>query len=327
MRRIEAYGIEGLYCGIRAHMPSDIKVTACTSRFASRGFWRRLYDIFRARRWQGDVNHVTGDVHFLTYLLAKGRTILTIHDCGTLENVRGLKRFLLWLLWYWLPEKRSAAIVVISEATKQRVLYHLGCDASKLIVIHNPVSDEFRPSPKTFNQENPRLLIVGTTVNKNIERTAQALAKLNCHVVIIGVLSESQIGALEANAVCYENHAGLSREALIEQYGRSDMVVFASTYEGFGLPIIEANAVGRAVVTSNTTSMPEIAGDAACLVDPFDGASIRAGILRVIEDAAYRDDLVARGFENVKRFRIDLVAARYADLYRTIHSRRDRLPA
>jgi glycosyltransferase involved in cell wall biosynthesis len=321
MRRTGAYGVEGLYRDIRAHMPPDISVTACVSRFPSRGILPRLYDIFRAGRHQGDINHVTGDVHFLTYLLRKRRTILTIHDCGTLENVRGLKKFLLWLLWYWVPEKRSAAIVVVSEATKQNVLRHLRCDASKLIVIHNHVADEFRPSPRPFNQEAPRVLVVGTTANKNIERTAQALGKVNCHVVVIGHLSGSQIAALHQCCPNYENYVDISRATMVEQYRRSDMVVFASTYEGFGFPIVEANAVGRPVVTANVTSMPEVAGDAACLVDPFDISSIRAGVLRVIGDAAYREYLVARGFENVMRFRIEAVAAQYAELYRNVHSR------
>lgn len=325
MRRIEAYGIEGLYCDIRAHMPSDIKVTTCTSRFASRGFWPRIYDILRARRWQGDVNHITGDVHFLTYLLSKRRTVLTIHDCGTLQNARGLRRFFLWLLWYWLPEKRCATIVVVSEATKRELLRNLGCPEDKVTVIHNHVSDEFRPVPKPFDDVAPTLLLVGTTPNKNIERVADALADLACKVVIIGRLSHSQLASLQKNNIAYDNHYGLSPAAVIEQYCRCDVLVFASTYEGFGLPIVEAQAVGRAVVTSNVTSMPEVAGNAACLVDPFAVNSIRAGVRQVIEQPEYRGHLVKLGFENVKRFQIKEVAARYASLYRRIYRSSSRI--
>jgi glycosyltransferase involved in cell wall biosynthesis len=96
------------------------------------------------------------------------------------------------------------------------------------------------------------------------------------------------------------------------------MVVFVSTYEGFGLPIVEANATGRPVITSNICSMPEIAGSAACLVDPSDCSSIRQGILRVMNDDGYRAGLVAMGFDNVKRFRASLIAAQYAELYHDI---------
>jgi glycosyltransferase involved in cell wall biosynthesis len=99
-------------------------------------------------------------------------------------------------------------------------------------------------------------------------------------------------------------------------------VVFASTYEGFGMPIVEANATGRPVVTSNIGPMPEVAGSAACLVDPFDCSSIREGIVRVIGDADYRSHLVAGGFENVKRFQADVIAAQYAAVYREVFLRR-----
>jgi glycosyltransferase involved in cell wall biosynthesis len=94
-----------------------------------------------------------------------------------------------------------------------------------------------------------------------------------------------------------------------------DLLVFASTFEGFGLPIVEAQATGRPVVTSNIMSMPEVAGDAACLVDPFNVSSIREGVLKVINDSDYRNALVKAGFENVKRFQPEQIARQYAELY------------
>ncbi|MEK6405927.1 MAG: glycosyltransferase [Acidobacteriota bacterium] len=328
MRRPEsgAYSLERLYEDVRAHLPADIQVSIWVSRLFSRGLFGRLYDIVRARGYQGEVNHVTGDAHFLTYLLDRRRTVLTILDCVTLERLRGSKRWLFWLLWYWLPEKRCAAITVISEATRRQVLRHLRCDPNKVRVIYCNVSEEFKPAPKSFNGSRPRILHIGTSANKNLERHVAALEGLDIELVIVGKLSESQSHALKQHRVSYENYVNLSREALVEQYHRCDVVLFASTYEGFGLPIVEANAVGRAVVTSNVWSMPEVAGDAACLVDPFDVASIRAGICRVIEDAAYREHLVGRGFENVKRFHIETIAAQYAALYRSMHARSNKAP-
>ncbi|WP_394358021.1 glycosyltransferase family 4 protein [Methylococcus mesophilus] len=246
---------------------------------------------------------------------------MTILDCVTLERMHGIKRQLLWLLWYWLPEKRCAAIVVISESTRQQVLQYLHCDPNKVRVIYCNISEEFKPGPRPFNVSRPRLLQIGTTANKNLVRLAAALDGVECELVIIGQLSSLQTEALRQHHVRYENWVGLSRDALVAQYQRCDMVVFASTYEGFGLPIVEANAVGRPVVTSKLWSMPEVAGDAACLVDPFDVASIRAGICRVIDDAAYRERLVENGFENVNRFQIEAIAKQYADLYRSVHAR------
>lgn len=316
-----AYSLERQFEDVRTHIAHDFQVSVCTNRFFSRGLFARSFDIVRARYYQGDVNHVTGDVHYLTYLLDRRRTVLTILDCVSLERLHGIKRGLLWLFWYWLPAKRCTAITVISEATRVQVLMHLRCDPDKVRVIYCNVSDEFKPAPRPFNTNRPRLLHIGTTPNKNVERLAAALTGLDCELAVIGALSATQINALKLHRVTYINFVNLSREDLLEQYRCCDMVVFVSTYEGFGLPIVEANAVGRPVVTSNIWSMPEVAGEAACLVDPFDVASIRDGISRVIEDATYREFLVKRGFENVKRFQIENIAAQYETLYRSIHAR------
>lgn len=315
------YSLERLFSDIRAVMPADIDVKVQESSHISRGLWRRGYNMVEAAFRQGDVNHVTGDVHFLTYLLKRRITVLTIPDCVGLEGLSGLKQWFLWLLWYWLPMHRARAVTVISAATKRELLNYVNCDPDKIQVIHCCVSEDFSPDERPFNSCCPKVLQIGTGAhNKNVERVAAALAGINCRWVIVGHLSDAQVSVIERHGIDYENHADLSDEALLEQYRRADMLVFASTYEGFGLPIVEANAVGRPVVTSTLCSMPEVAGDAACLVDPFDVASIRAGILRIIEDADYRNRLVKAGFENVVRFRPAVIAEQYAQLYRRIRA-------
>ena len=116
----------------------------------------------------------------------------------------------------------------------------------------------------------------------------------------------------------YSSAANLSVDEMVKEYINCDLCTFVSTYEGFGLPIVEAQATGRPVVTSNILSMPEVAGEAACLVDPFNVSSIRAGILKVINDSVYRDWLVQCGFENVKRFRPETIAKQYINVYREL---------
>jgi glycosyltransferase involved in cell wall biosynthesis len=108
----------------------------------------------------------------------------------------------------------------------------------------------------------------------------------------------------------------LTDAELVEAYRRCDMVVFASLYEGFGLPILEAQAMGRPVVTSNFGAMSEAAGEGALLVDPYSVDAIRAAVIRIKNEPTLREDLIAAGLRNAAKFRADVVALRYADVYR-----------
>jgi glycosyltransferase involved in cell wall biosynthesis len=110
----------------------------------------------------------------------------------------------------------------------------------------------------------------------------------------------------------------LSEQEVIQKYIACDILVFVSFFEGFGLPIIEANAVERVVVTSNISSMPEIAGDAACLVDPYDIPSIRNGIIKVIENDSFREKLIENGRKNKARFTAEHIASQYYHLYKQL---------
>jgi glycosyltransferase involved in cell wall biosynthesis len=323
-RQLRNYSIEGYFASMRAALPSQLNVRVEQCRFESKGLIRRVWLVVEAWRKRGQVNHVTGDVHFLTYLLPKHRTILTVHDCAFELGGRTLQTWLLCLLWFRLPVKRAAVVTVVSEFTRKRLLCHVECSEDKVRVIRDCVSSRFRRVEKTFNVLRPVILQVGTAMNKNLLRLCQALEGICCQLHIVGSLSPEQKGALESSGIDYRAEAGLTEEELVGAYERCDIVVFASTYEGFGMPIVEANIVGRPVVTSNTASMPEVAADAACLVDPYSVASIRAGILRVIADAAYRNQLVQAGYRNHLRFSADLIARQYADLYYEVAGCTDR---
>lgn len=318
--RANVFSIERLYEDVRKALPDDVQATAWVCREPSSGLLPRLRDAWAARKAQVDVNHVTGDTHYLTYFLNRKRTVLTVHDLVSLERSRGMKRFLLWLFWYWLPVKRSRLVVTISEQTRQSLLSAVRCKPDKIVVIHNPVSDEFRPSPKVFKATHPRILQIGTKPNKNLERVAEALTGLPCTLVIIGKLTVQQEAVLVQHGISFENHVGLSRQELLDQYVQADLLIFASTYEGFGLPIVEAHAVGRPVIASNLSPMPEVAGDAAMFVDPFDVQSIRQGVIALIQDADRRNKLVSAGLRNAQRFSSLRVAEHYASIYRSIAS-------
>ncbi len=310
-----AFSIERVDRDVRAALPSWIDVTVVRNRFLSRRILPRLRDAWRARRHVGEVNHVTGDVHYLTYFLPKSRSVLTIHDTLIVDRERGLKRFLLWLFWYWLPEKRSAALVAISAATRQRLLDLLSCDPAKIHVIHDPVSETFQPVPYPALDGPFRCLQIGTKANKNLERVIEAFAGLDIELTIVGSLADSQKAALDRHGIRYRNLVGISDEELLGEYAAAHALVFVSTAEGFGLPIVEAQATGRPVITSACPPMDEVAGKNALLVDPTDVSAIREACSALMRDPGLRDRLIAAGAENVERFRPQTVAAAYARLY------------
>lgn len=312
------YSLEEYFSVVRGLLPPTVESRVATSTHGSRGVWRRLYNAAEAVPRQGDVNHITGDAQYLTLVLSRRRTILTIADCGFEQRPPGLRRALVRLLWYTLPVRRATAITVISEFTRDRLLATVRCDAAKVRVIPVCISPAFTASPKTEWPARPTVLQIGTAPNKNLDRLASALSGLNCRLRVIGDLSDAQRRTLAANSVEYSTASHLSLDQMVDEYRRTDIVTLASTYEGFGMPIVEANASGRPVLTSQVASMPEVAGDAALLVDPLSVASIRAGLTRLLTDAALRATLVERGFVNARRFDRQLIAQAFATLYEEV---------
>ena len=259
-RRSGNYSVENIFEILRKNLPEDIEPFVAVSKYESNGFFKRIYNIFEAafRQRLGDVYHVTGDVHFLTYLLKKNRTILTIHDCVILERTKGFTRWLYKFFWYSIPLRKSKIITAVSEATKKEILKYVNCNPEKIIVIPDCISEKFKPVPKRFDKEKPVILQIGTTQNKNLPRLIEAIKDIPCKLEIVGQLDEQIIHLLEKYKIEYENYVNLSEDELIERYNNCDIVTFVSTYEGFGMPIIEANAVGRPVITGNIFSMPEV---------------------------------------------------------------------
>lgn len=309
------FSIEELFERIRHALPSTVNCVVKEMRFESVGLPKRLYCCFESFFSQGDINHITGDIHFISLFLTKKKTILTIHDLGFMHNRKGIARWMLKLFWITLPAKSVAVVTTVSDATKRELLTYLKLDPSKIRVIYNPISNAFIKRPRQFNKDMPIILQVGTTPNKNIPRLIEAIQGLPCKLYVLGALASDHLVKLESMAIDFKEFKNLTIPEVVELYEICDIVCFVSTVEGFGLPIVEANAVGRVVITSNISSMPEIASDAAHYVDPFSIQSIRQGIVTVIQDDLYREKLIEKGYVNKERFNIYDIAQQYLNLY------------
>jgi glycosyltransferase involved in cell wall biosynthesis len=244
--------------------------------------------------------------------------MLTIHDCVFLYSATGIKGRVLKWLFLDMPVHRCPIITTISEATRKDILSFTGCPPEKVVVIPNPVADTIYYSSAPLRRDEPVILFVGTTENKNLFRVAEALHSIACRLEIIGKLNEQQMQALADQGISYRQHIALSDQQVADHYAAADIVLFPSTFEGFGLPIVEGQKAGRPVITSDFSPMKEVAGGAACLVDPYDPGSIRAGVLKVINDTAYREQLIKDGLRNIDRFSTETIAAQYLDCYKKL---------
>jgi glycosyltransferase involved in cell wall biosynthesis len=279
-------------------------------------------------------------------LFPQVKQIVTVHDLHylhfehSIQDCRNeISRCRTGLYRYKMPYilGRSAAVIAVSESTRQDIISSFGIDPDKIHVIHNGYDDvRFRvienPQP-TLNhyglKSGTYFLVVGSILkHKNIVRLVQAFASLDCKVVlaIVGVCKDPDYLA-EIKKVAGELGVSEERlrylgyvpdEDLPSLYNGAISYLLPSLHEGFGVPIIEAMACGTPVVTSNCSSMPEIAGDAALLVDPYSVESIAAAMLKILNTLQRAETLRKAGLERAKMFRWSNSAQKLYDLCKSV---------
>jgi glycosyltransferase involved in cell wall biosynthesis len=310
------YSIERIFADVRSALPSEIESTVFRLRFGGTSPLSIASNLLSASANEGQLNHITGAVHYLAMALDPQKTILTIHDCGHLSHFSGIRYLALRKLWYEIPVNRSRVVTVVSSATADDLCSLVPGAAKKIRVIHNPVGEGFQQVPKQCDPANPVILQVGTRrANKNLERVTWALEGIPCTLDIVGPLDDNQRSELRRLGISFRNFVALEEHELVARYIESDVVIVASTFEGFGMPIIEAQAVGRPVITSDVAPLKDVAGPGACCVNPYSVTEIRNAIKRVIQDEGYRNELVGQGLDNVIRFSLKSITRQYLDTY------------
>jgi len=323
------FSIEQLFMSLCAHLNKQ-KDWGIEAQSLEVPFYFSTLNFFRNIRFvkknQAAINHITGDIHYaILGCSSKHVNILTIHDCVILERYGKWdpRYWIFRVFWYELPMRKADVITVISEKTRDDLHNQIGYGKSKIRVVNNFVPENFEYVPQSFNHAKPRFLFIGSTANKNLDRILSAISGIPCKLDIIGKISEQQEQFILAHGIEIELFYELSLEELFEKYKQADLVLFPSLYEAFGMLIIEAQAVGRPVVTSNISPMREIAGKGAALVDPMDVDSIKNGIEKVMHDNAYREMIIAEGLLNSKKFSLGDVAGVYGSIYREYYAKKN----
>lgn len=310
-----AYSIEELFHTIAGELRKHAEVI----EYEAGTRWDTLRDVWRLRKMRADIYHLTGDINYFVLLLPHKKTVLTVHDIGHyLFGLRGVKRWIYKWLWLVLPIRVARAATAVSKETGNNIAGHLGISGNRIEIIENCHSALFKPVSRPFNVAYPVILQVGVKPYKNVPRLITALRGIKCKLVLIGRLDTQLEQQLIDCGIDYESRVNLSHEDIVMEYTQCDIVAFISLGEGFGVPIIEAQASGRPLITASVSPMCDVAGEGACLVDPLEVSQIREGILKIIADSGYRDQLVERGLRNAARYSPATISVRYLDLYKRL---------
>ncbi len=316
------FSMERVFDAVIGCAPSEVQARRVTMPCSGVRPMAMLRNVWAARAVRADVVHVTGDVHYVVPALRRSAIrVLTIHDLASLNRTRGLRRRLIRWLWYKRPLAGADVVTTVSEETRRQLVAEFPGVGHKVRVVENPLTAPFSEVVPAAPRA-PRVLsawvalVVGTGANKNVIRAAVAVERVGASLRIIGKLDEDLRRQLAETGVSYQSVHSLTDAELLAEYQRADVLVFASLHEGFGLPILEAQAVGLPVITSDLPPMNEIAAGGALLIDPLEPAAIADAIELVARDRDLRERLHAAGLANVERHAPGRVAQRYAEAYR-----------
>jgi glycosyltransferase involved in cell wall biosynthesis len=288
------------------------------------------------RRERADLFHAP---HYVLPALTPCRSVVTIHDCIHLRFPQYLPNRLGYAYArsaLWVATHRSARVFTVSEASKRDILEYFDVPESKIAVIYNAIDERFNEEPaadevmrvkERYQLNDPFILYAGNIKpHKNLERLIEAfhiIRKGELEYVKLLIIGDeiSKYAALRRTVHRYKLHKhvrffGFVPDATLAiLYRLARVFVFPSLYEGFGLPPLEAMASGTPVITSNVSSLPEVVGDAAMLIDPYQPDAIAGAMRRVMLDDRLRDDMRERGLMRAREFSWGRSVTRIKEIY------------
>jgi len=263
--------------------------------------------------------------HLPLFLPSRIKTVVTIHDITHLlfPATMSLPNLMVERLLMRYSLRKADFVIAVSNSTAKGLSANYPVDSTRLFTIYPGNPDLSDPEDDTVHPLLPLpprfFLFVGTLdPRKNLPRVLKAFEEIgsfahDVYLVIVGARGwkdkrfRQQLNASNTRErIVMPGY--VSRTQLREIYEKALCLLFPSLYEGFGFPILEAMSCGTPVITSKTASMPEVAGDAAILVDPNDVSSIAEAMQRLLSDHALKETLVAKGFKRLASFSWDKCA-------------------
>jgi len=324
--------------------PADIEIAAdLGENFRTVPDWSRNYSVreqftvpLDLRRERIDLFHAP---HYVLPPLTPCKSVVTIHDCIHLRFPQYLPNRLAYVYArssLWMATHRAARVLTVSETSKRDILRYFNVPEKKIDVIYNAIDERLGEAPtaaevdqvrERYQLNDPFILYAGNIKpHKNLERLIEAFYRMRRgpleHIKLLIIGDEiSKYATLRRTVHRLKLHKHVRffgfvpDKTLASLYRLASVFVFPSLYEGFGLPPLEAMAAGTPVITSNVSSLPEVVGDAAILIDPYDLDAIADAMRRVLTDEALRQDLRARGLARVKEFSWDRSISRVREIY------------
>jgi glycosyltransferase involved in cell wall biosynthesis len=282
--------------------------------------------------------------HYVLPPLAPCKTVVTIHDCIHLRFPQYLPNRMAYAYArtsLWFAAHRSNRVLTVSEASKRDILRYFRVPDRKIDVIYNAIDERFGHPPgdeevervrERYQLNDPFVLYAGNIKpHKNLERLIEAFHMMrrgdleNVKLLIIGD-EISKYATLRRAVHRHKLHKHVRffgfvpDQTLAILYRLAGVFVFPSLYEGFGLPPLEAMASGTPVITSNVSSLPEVVGDAALLIDPYEPEALAEAMRNVLTDAPLREQMRQRGFARAREFSWERSVRRVREIYQEVLS-------
>lgn len=322
---------------LRAHAPTLSWCTSYRSPWPThnpgvRVLWEQTVQPIVLRRIKADLVHAPV---FVGPLIAPCPMVITIHDLSFIRFPQlfpSVNRLYLRIMTQ-LSARRARRLIAVSEHAASESVCLLDVPRDRIDVVYHGVDPRFRPLPPdqvaAFRDQHSLperfVLFVGTLEpRKNLVRLVEAFARVRdgqTKLVLVGGK-----GWLYDDLFAQVESLGLNEEVIFAGYVRSEelplwynaasALAYPSLYEGFGLPVLEAQACGTPVLTSNVSSLPEAGGEAALLVPPRDVAAIAEALNRLLMEAALRDELRERGLAHAEAFSWPSTARETVRVYR-----------